>query len=147
MSARHAGHETNARGMEAPVRGGSGWRLALAGCVLLAGCFDQSVGPLFESDGRISVSNDELDLDPRMSFPDTPVPIDPDPVPVSGPAAVSDPSGAPAMAPSDIDLTLTASQLRLTPQQRIDNLQASMKSLAELDRARKAGPIDKFNRK
>ena len=35
-----------------------------------------------------------------------------------------------------IDLTLTASQLRLTPQQRIDNLQAGMKFLAELDRAR-----------
>lgn len=40
-----------------------------------------------------------------------------------------------------IDLTLTVSQLRLTPQQRIDNLQASMKFLAELDRARTKGPV------
>lgn len=46
-----------------------------------------------------------------------------------------------------IDLTLTASQLRLTPQQRIDNLQASMKFLAELDKARKVGPIGKSSRK
>lgn len=40
-----------------------------------------------------------------------------------------------------IDLTLTVSQLKLTPQQRIDNLQDSMKFLAELDRARANGPI------
>lgn len=40
-----------------------------------------------------------------------------------------------------IDLTLTASQLHLTPQQRIDNLQSGMKFLAELDRARINGPI------
>ena len=39
-----------------------------------------------------------------------------------------------------IDLTLTASQLRLTPQQRIDNLQAGMKWLAELEKARKLVP-------
>jgi len=39
-----------------------------------------------------------------------------------------------------IDLTLTASQLRLTPQQRIDYLQAAMRGLDELARARKKGP-------
>jgi hypothetical protein len=39
-----------------------------------------------------------------------------------------------------IDLTLTVSQLRLTPQERIDNLQESMKFLAELDRSRSKGP-------
>jgi outer membrane protein assembly factor BamB len=101
MSPRTAGHEASARGTEAPVRGGSGWRL------VLAGCFDQSVGPLFDSDGRLSVTNDELALDPRMSYPDTPVPIDPDPSPAaSGSAAVSGPSGAPAMAPSSVTLTL-----------------------------------------
>ncbi|MEP7213126.1 MAG: hypothetical protein ABI791_08630 [Acidobacteriota bacterium] len=44
-----------------------------------------------------------------------------------------------------IDLSLTASQLRLTPQQRIDNLQASMKFLAELEKARKAGAVRKSN--
>ena len=42
-----------------------------------------------------------------------------------------------------IDLTLTASQLRLTPQQRIDNLQSGMKFLAELDVARAKGPVKK----
>ena len=35
-----------------------------------------------------------------------------------------------------IDLTLLVSQLRKTPQERIDDLQASMKFLAELDKAR-----------
>ena len=42
-----------------------------------------------------------------------------------------------------IDLSLTISQLRLTPQERIDNLQSSMSFDAELDRARKKGPIAK----
>lgn len=45
-----------------------------------------------------------------------------------------------------IDLTLTVGQLRLTPQQRVDNLQAAMISMAELDRARKAGPLRKSNK-
>ena len=109
MPARNAGPETKPRGTAAPVRACLGWRWALAGSVLVAGCFDQSLGPLFESDGRLSVSNDELALDPRMSFPDTHVPIDPDGSPAaSGVAGVSGPSGAPAMAPSAIDLTLIA---------------------------------------
>lgn len=42
-----------------------------------------------------------------------------------------------------IDLSLTISQLRLTPQERINNLQSSMSFAAELDRARKKGPIAK----
>lgn len=46
-----------------------------------------------------------------------------------------------------IDLTLTVSQLRLTPQQRIDRLQAEMRSLAELDAARKIGPLSEAKRK
>lgn len=36
-----------------------------------------------------------------------------------------------------IDLTLLVSQLRLTPQQRIDQLQESMDFVVELDSARK----------
>ncbi|MBV9240751.1 MAG: hypothetical protein JO314_01980 [Acidobacteria bacterium] len=40
-----------------------------------------------------------------------------------------------------IDLTLTAAQLRLSPQQRIDSLQAAMRSLEELARARDRGPV------
>lgn len=35
-----------------------------------------------------------------------------------------------------IDLTLIVSNLRRTPQERIDNLQSSMRFLAELDKAR-----------
>jgi len=42
-----------------------------------------------------------------------------------------------------IDLTLTVSQLRLTPQQRIDNLQSAMKALDELAKARKIGPVQR----
>ncbi|MBX3293926.1 MAG: hypothetical protein KF881_13640 [Acidobacteria bacterium] len=38
-----------------------------------------------------------------------------------------------------IDLTLLVRQLRLTPQQRLDELQSSMKFVAELDRARRSG--------
>mgnify|MGYP001128791504 CR=1 FL=1 len=40
-----------------------------------------------------------------------------------------------------IDLSLVAAQLRKTPQQRIDDLQSSMRSLAELDKARRQGPV------
>lgn len=58
-------------------------------------------------------------------------------------------AGSMAAAARDfgIDLTLTVSQLRLTPQQRIDNLQSAMKFLAELEKARKVGPIEKRERK
>ena len=41
-----------------------------------------------------------------------------------------------------IDLTLLVRQLRLTPQERIDELQSSMAFMAELDRARKNGPVN-----
>jgi hypothetical protein len=40
-----------------------------------------------------------------------------------------------------IDLTLVAERLRKTPQERIDDLQASMRFLAELDKARERGPL------
>lgn len=43
-----------------------------------------------------------------------------------------------------IDLTLTAAQLRLTPQERVERLQAEMRGLEELARARKNGPITKI---
>ena len=42
-----------------------------------------------------------------------------------------------------IDLTLVVSRLRQTPQERIDGLQSGMKFLAELERARKKGPVRK----
>ena len=41
-----------------------------------------------------------------------------------------------------IDLSLLVRQLRLTPQERIDELQSSMYFAAELERARAKGPID-----
>lgn len=42
-----------------------------------------------------------------------------------------------------IDLTLVASRLRQTPQERIDGLQSGMKFLAELALAREKGPLPK----
>lgn len=42
-----------------------------------------------------------------------------------------------------VDLTLLASKLRQTPQERIDDLQSAMEFLAELDRARNKGPVEK----
>lgn len=70
-----------------------------------AACYDQVLAPAFETDGRISITNDESELDSRVSYPDEDVPID-GPVPVSGAAASS-----PARAPSSIDLTLKAEVL------------------------------------
>ena len=46
-----------------------------------------------------------------------------------------------------IDLTLVAARLRKTPQERIDDLQASMRFLAELDEARKRGPVQQAGTK
>jgi hypothetical protein len=40
-----------------------------------------------------------------------------------------------------IDLTLVAERLRKTPQERIDDLQESMRFLDELDKARERGPV------
>jgi hypothetical protein len=42
-----------------------------------------------------------------------------------------------------IDLTLVVERLRQTPQERIENLQSSMKFFEELNRARKNGPVRK----
>ena len=57
-------------------------------------CYDQVVLPDFESDGRISITNDEAALDARVTYPHRNIPIAPT-VAASGAA-----SGAPAMAPS-----------------------------------------------
>jgi hypothetical protein len=40
-----------------------------------------------------------------------------------------------------IDLTLIAERLRKSPQERIDDLQESMRFLDELDNARQRGPV------
>ncbi|MEQ1858088.1 MAG: hypothetical protein ABL963_16665 [Longimicrobiales bacterium] len=73
-------------------------------------CFDQATGPRFETDGRMSITNDDAMLGERVDYPNDVVAIDPDPAsPVSGPASLSAPAGAgPMLAPSDIDLTLVA---------------------------------------
>jgi len=42
-----------------------------------------------------------------------------------------------------IDLTLVVSQLRLTPQERLDSLQSQMEFVAELDKARKLRILQK----
>jgi hypothetical protein len=46
-----------------------------------------------------------------------------------------------AAAEFGIDLTLVASKLRKTPQERIDELQASMEFMAEMARAGEEGPV------
>ncbi len=69
-----------------------------------AACYDQVVAPDFETDGRISITNDEEELDARVSYPDESVPIEGD-VPPAGIAA------SPARGPSSIDLTLQAEVL------------------------------------
>ena len=66
-----------------------------------AACYDQVLVPDYESDGRISITNDEATLDERVSYPNSDVPIDA-PGPASGAAA------SPAMAPASINLTLLA---------------------------------------
>jgi len=82
---------------------------ALAAGVSFAACFDQATAPGFETDGRLSITNDQTTLDQRVSYPDDVVPIDPDPSPVSGPQGLAAPGAAgPQLAPSDIDLTLVA---------------------------------------
>jgi hypothetical protein len=64
-----------------------------------AACYDQVLVPDHESDGRISIINDEAELDARVSYPHQNVPISPPPA-ASGAAASS-----PAMAPSSINLS------------------------------------------
>lgn len=67
-----------------------------------AACYDQVVVPDFESDGRISITNDEAALDARVAYPHRNIPIE-TPQPASGPAATS-----PARAPASVGLTLLA---------------------------------------
>ena len=76
----------------------------------LASCFDQIVIPN-ESDERLTIINDEEELDDRVSFPDTDVPILP---PGSLPSLSGLTAAPPALAPSSITLTLTAEVLSPT---------------------------------
>ncbi len=102
---------------ELPSSASAGRTFGVSGRTLLlvalsaaaSSCFDQGTGPRFETDGRMSITNDAEVLGGRVAYPDDVVPIDPGPSPVSDPAGVSAPSAAgPMLAPSDIDLTLVA---------------------------------------
>jgi hypothetical protein len=49
---------------------------------LACACYDQGLAPDFETNGRISVTNDEVALEARVTYPHANVPIAP-PLPVS----------------------------------------------------------------
>ena len=78
--------------------------LSLAVATATVACYDQVVAPDFETDGRISITNDEDELDARVSYPHENVPIEGD----ASPAGLA---SAPARAPSSINLTLRAEVL------------------------------------
>jgi len=73
----------------------------LLGVASLSACFDQALGPTFESEGHLSISNDEAALAARVSYPNEIVPIE------TG-AAPAGLLAGPALAPRAITLTLIA---------------------------------------
>lgn len=76
--------------------------LPLIALVALAGCYEQVLVTGDESNGRIEITNDELVLDQRVSYPESDVPIQS--VMLQQAAAAV----GPARAPSSITLTLLA---------------------------------------
>ncbi|NNF12705.1 MAG: hypothetical protein HKN72_05760 [Gemmatimonadetes bacterium] len=81
-------------------------KLALSSLAIVAltGCYEQVLVPDDESDGRIEITNDEFELDQRVSYPESDVPINAPPAAeANGPAAAG-----PARAPASISLTLLA---------------------------------------
>ena len=79
-------------------------RLALLlGVLTLVSCFDQVVIPDVETDGRLTVNNDEATLSERLDTLNVDVPIDP-----ASPALFRGVAVAPATAPSAVTLTLIA---------------------------------------
>lgn len=78
---------------------------AVAALAALPACYDQPLVPSQETDGRLTVTNDEATLALRVGYTETGVPIEPEaaPAPAPGPSGVS-----PARAPSSISLTLIA---------------------------------------
>jgi hypothetical protein len=77
----------------------------------LAGCYDQAPVPGNETSDRVEIVNDEQELEQRVAYPDTDVPIDAAAQPSLGlftPARASGSPGGPALAPRSITLTLTA---------------------------------------
>lgn len=80
-------------------------RLALTTLTIfgLTGCYEQVLVPDDESDGRIEITNDEFELDQRVTYPESEVPINAPPAATTGPA-----TAGPARAPASISLTLLA---------------------------------------
>ncbi len=95
--------------------------------MLAAGCYDQILAPDVESDGRLTVTNDDATLAGRVSYPDEPVPI------VGTGATPSGPLGAPLQAPSSLTLTLVGEVL--PPTVDGDVVQATSVWMTEDDRA------------
>ena len=82
--------------------------LVLLGVLALTSCFDQVLIPDVDTDGRLTVTNDETALGDRLSYVEVDVPIDPaSPTPVgAAPAPVDGASAAPTA--SSVRLTLVA---------------------------------------
>lgn len=74
---------------------------------LTVGCFDQVTAPDTESDGRVTVINDDDVLAERLTYTDEEILIDPPaPAELNGSAVAM--TDGPALAPSAVDLTLIA---------------------------------------
>jgi len=72
------------------------------------GCYEQISGPAEDSDGRVTVTNDSSALAERIDYTDEDVPVEPPSATTfTAPPGVGA-VGPPALAPSDIDLTLVA---------------------------------------
>ena len=82
----------------------------LLGVLTLTSCFDQVLTSDVESDGRLTITNDEAALSERLSYVEVDVPIDPlSPAPV-GRVASPAPGARAVTAPtrSSVRLTLVA---------------------------------------
>lgn len=90
------------------MRAGRSNVLLIAAILAASACYDQALAPGFETDGRISITNDESELDARVTYPLRPVPIE-GAAPAAGPTAAG-----PARAPSSVDLTLLSEVLSPT---------------------------------
>ena len=103
--------------------------MVLAGALLFVSCYDQILVPDFESDGRLTITNDEAVLDQRVSYTNETISI-------LGPSPTTAPglSGAPpARAPSSIQLTLIAEILPPTVSGQV--LQATSVWATDADKA------------
>ena len=82
---------------------GPGYRstLVFLGVLTLTSCFDQVLIPDVETDGRLTVTNDEVTLSKRLTYVEVEIPIDP-----ASPALFGAASAPPT--PSTVSLTLVA---------------------------------------